>query len=63
MEQNRFKSPVLWAAVVAQLVSISILAGIIDISLGDTVNAIAAGVLQLLVILGILNNPTDKKDF
>ena len=63
MEQSRFKSPVVWAAIVAQIVSILILAGVIETSLGDTVNAVAAGVFQLLVIFGILNNPTDKKYF
>ena len=65
MEQNRFKSKVLWMAIVAQVVALGQLTGAfkaigIDAGLaGD----IAAGVLQLLVLVGVLNNPTDKINF
>lgn len=58
--QKRFRSKVLWAAIVAQIVSILLMVGIIDVSLGDTINQIAGGVLQLGVLIGVLNNPTDK---
>lgn len=60
MNQNRFTSPVLWASVVAQVLSILILVGAIDTTLGDQFNAISASILQLLVAFGILNNPTDS---
>lgn len=65
MKQNRFKSPVFWGAVAAQIISLGQLAGLwqrygIDTgALGDVV----AGVLQLGVIVGLLNNPTDKVDW
>lgn len=58
--QKRFKSPVLWAAVVAQIVSILLMVGVINVSLGDVINQVAGGVLQLGVLIGVLNNPTDK---
>lgn len=63
MEQNRLKSPVVWAAVVAQVVTILLTLGVIDTGLGEAVNTIAAGVLQVLTIFGVLNNPTDKANF
>ena len=65
MTQNRFKSPVFWGAVVAQVISIGQITGIwakygIDTGMiGDVV----AGVLQLGVLFGLLNNPTDKTSF
>lgn len=65
MTQNRFKSKVLWSAVVAQVISILQLAGVfekigLDVGL---VGDITAGVLQLLVLVGILNVPTDPENF
>lgn len=65
MIQNRFKSKVLWAAIVAQLIALGQLTGLfvqIGIDAG-TVGNVAAGVLQLLVLFGILNNPADKSNF
>ncbi len=61
--QKRFRSKVLWAAVVAQIVSILLMVGVIDVSLGDTINQVAGGVLQLGVLIGVLNNPTDKESW
>lgn len=59
--QNRFKSKVLWAAIIAQLLSLMQLTGAfaaMGLDAGVVGNA-AAGVLQLLVLLGVLNNPTN----
>lgn len=61
--QSRAKSPVVWAAVVAQLLAILITLGVIDTGISEAVNQVAAGVLQLLTIFGVLNNPTDKEHF
>jgi uncharacterized membrane protein len=61
--QNRFKSPVLWAAIVAQVVSILLMVGVINVGLGDTVNQVAGGIIQLLVLVGVLNNPSDGTKF
>lgn len=61
--QNRWKSPVLWAAIIAQVLSILLMAGVIDIATSDLVNQIVGGVLQLGVLVGVLNNPTDKESW
>ncbi len=63
MEQNRWKSPVLWASIVAQILGILLLTGVVDTGLSETINQIAAGIMQLLVLVGVLNNPTDRKDW
>ncbi len=63
MEQKRWKSPVLWASIIAQILSILMMTGVIDIGLHEDINQIAAGVMQLLVLAGVLNNPTDKKNW
>jgi uncharacterized membrane protein len=65
MTQPRLKSKVVWAAIIAQLITIGQLTGMfqragIDAGVvGDTV----AAVLQVLVLFGILNNPTDKDQY
>lgn len=59
MKQNRFRSPVLWASVAAQVLSILVLLGVIDTGMSDTINAVVASVLQLLATFGILNDPTN----
>jgi uncharacterized membrane protein len=62
MEQNRWKSKVLWAAIVAQVIALGQLTGIfaaIGIDAGQ-VGDICAAVLQLLVIVGVVNDPTNK---
>lgn len=61
MTQNRWRSPVLWTAIIAQLVSISLATGLIDAGFGDQINQVAAMVFQLFVLLGIFNNPTDAE--
>ena len=59
MEQNRFQSPVLWASVAAQVLSILVLVGVIDTGMSETINAVVGSLLQLLATFGILNNPTN----
>ena len=59
MIQNRFKSPVVWASIVVQILSVLVLLDVITPTLSETVNTVIASVLQLLVVLGVLNNPTD----
>lgn len=60
---ERFKSPVTIAAIVAEVVAILLLTGVIDAGVGELVRNVAASVLQVLVLLGVLNNPTDKENF
>jgi len=61
MKQNRFRSPVFWGAVVAQIISLGQFTGIwakYGIEVG-TIGDVVAGVLQLGVLFGLLNNPTN----
>ena len=65
MEQNRFKSKVLWAAIIAQFLAILAFAGFFE-AVGiaqELVSNIVGGVLQLLVLFGVLNNPTSADKF
>lgn len=60
VKQGKFRSKVLWAAVAAQVVSILLLTGVVDATQSETINNVIGGTLQILVLLGILNNPNDK---
>lgn len=63
MNQNRLKSPVVWTAICAQVLSILVLMGVILPEASDTINGVIASVIQLLVLFGVLNNPTDSTSF
>jgi uncharacterized membrane protein len=61
MKQPRWNSVVLWTSIVAQVFSLLQLLRVfakLGIDLGYAGN-IAAAVLQILVVVGILNNPQD----
>ena len=63
--QNRFKSKWLWAAIIAQIITILQLTGVFEawgLDIG-VVNDVVAGLLQLLVLVGILNNATDAENW
>lgn len=59
MEQNRFKSPILWSALAAQVLVILVTLGVIDTGLSEAIEAVVTSLLQLLVTFGVLNNPTN----
>jgi phi LC3 family holin len=61
--QSRFKSKVVWLAVISQIMAILLALGVIDVSQNEIINTIVASVLQLLVLFGVLNNPTDGSSF
>ena len=61
MDQNKLKSPVVWAAIVAQVLAILLLVGVIGEELSDTITAVVVGVLQIAVMVGLLNDPSDKE--
>ena len=63
MKQNRLQSPVVWAAIAAQGLAILVSLGAVDTGLSDTLNALVVSVLQVLVAVGVLNNPTDGEAF
>ena len=61
--QNRLKSPVVLASVVAQVLAILLALGAIDAGQSEAFNAVVSAVLQLLVVFGILNNPENPSGF
>lgn len=61
--QNRFSSPVVWAALAAQVLAILVTLGVLDLSQSDAVNAAVTAALELLVVFGLLNNPTNRDAF
>lgn len=63
MNQDRLKSKVVWLAVLAQLVIIAQVTGILTISDIEIINVSVTAVIQILVLMGILNNPVDKNNF
>lgn len=63
MIQNRWKSPVVWGAVAAQALALLVALGVIDVGMSEAVQAVVVAVLEVLVLFGVLNNPTDKTGF
>lgn len=60
---KRILSPVTIAAIVSQLLSILIVLEVITPSESETINTLITALLELLVTFGVLNNPTDTKNF
>ena len=58
--QNRFKSSVVWIAVLAQ---ISLIIGLFLPGLTENVKILGGSIIEILTLFGILNNPTDKEGF
>ena len=63
MKQGRLQSPVVWAAIAAQVLSLLVTLGAIDTGLSTAVNGVVVSVLEVLVAFGVLNNPTDGAAF
>lgn len=61
--QNRIRSKVVWISIIAQVVSLLITLGVIDTGVGEAVNALAVSLCELLVLFGVLNNPTSNRTF
>ena len=65
VKQSRWKSSILWASIIAQVIVIVQITGVLK-DLGfdaGVVGNIVAAVLQLLVTAGVLNNPSDAVNF
>jgi uncharacterized membrane protein len=58
--QNRLRSKALWTAVLAFMLLISKIVFKYEIPMGDE---LVNGVLGILTLAGIFNNPTDKENF
>lgn len=63
MEQNRFRSPVVWVSLATLIVGLLMQVGIIGDSENKQIMQIVGTIIEMLTVVGILNNPTDKKNF
>lgn len=57
--QSRWRSKVLWSSIITQVCAILVMCGVLDSVTSEQVQAVLGTVLQLAVIVGIVNNPTD----
>lgn len=60
---ERLKSWAVWTALASQVLAILVLLEIINPTQSETINNVIVAVLQLLVIMGVLNNPTTPDQF
>lgn len=65
MKQNRWKSPVVWASIAAQVLVILQIAGVWErVGIPESlVSDLVAAIIQLAVLGGVLNNPTDPNGY
>lgn len=61
--QNRFKSPVVWGTVLAQVLAILVALDMINPTQSTVINDVIVAVLQMCVTFGILNNPVAPDRF
>ncbi|SMC60014.1 phage holin [Papillibacter cinnamivorans] len=60
--QPRWRSYVMWAAIIAQVVTLFGLLGLWD-RIGitsDVFQGIATAILEILTLIGVINNPTSR---
>ena len=60
MKQNRWKSPILWSAIISGIVSVLIAADLFSPTQSDAINNLLVAVLQLFAAFGAVNNPENK---
>lgn len=60
MTQNRWKSKAMWVALAAQLLSLLVVLGVIDMGESEVLTGVIVAVCEALSVFGILNNPTSK---
>jgi len=63
MEQNRFKSPVFWAGVASQLLTVLVLFDVIIVSQMEAIKVVIVAVTQLISLFSMSNNPTSKDKY
>lgn len=63
MDQNRFRSPVLWTTVASLILGLLMQLGVIGDAQNEQIMQIVGTILELFAIFGILNNPRDKENF
>jgi uncharacterized membrane protein len=65
MVQNRWKSPIVWTGITGLILLILNSFNLLP-RLGlteQTFNVIVESIISVLILIGILNNPTDSKNF
>ena len=63
MQQKRWKSKYLWGSLIAQVASILVLTGLIDVGQAEIINQVVGLILQALVVVGVVNNPTNAENW
>ena len=58
--KKRLKSPVVWTAVLMQVV---LIIALFNKELSETIKIIGTSVIEILTLFAILNNPSDKSNF
>ncbi|MDD4066628.1 MAG: holin [Clostridia bacterium] len=58
--KNRLTSPVVWLSILSQILLVITL---INPAVADTVKIVGTVIIEILTLVGILNNPTDKQNF
>ena len=58
--QNRFKSKIVWTAVLGQIL---LIVGFFSPEISDGVKIVGGAAIEILTLFGILNNPTNKEGF
>ena len=61
--QNRFKSVVVWASIVSLILSILVQCGVLLPDQAEGIKGAITGILDAMVVFGILNVPTDPVNF
>lgn len=65
MKQNRWNSPIVWTSIGALVLLLLTNYNLLP-TLGmseDVFNQIVTSLVSILVMVGVLNNPTDKENF
>lgn len=57
----RLKSKWVWTSILAQVIVILQLTGLLSVSNIEMVNGVVVAILEILTIIGVLNNPKEKE--
>ena len=61
MNQNRFKSKILWIGIATQILSLLIALDVIDVGVSEAIEKVILSLCEIFVAFGILNNPTNSE--
>lgn len=63
MEQSRWKSPVFWSGIAAQIIALLLFAGVIDVTQSQIAEKIVAIALMVYGAFPMANNPKNRTGF